>query len=143
MGGEVEKVLDTLAACFRGRNTPWKITVPVVDCDANNIGTCERVVGAITIDIVLINDEMQDKDFSNVPNAMPGWINEFPGTLRGWESFRDFFKLKYIDANGNAIDAEYVGKTIYFHPDCDGTSVAGSTGGLFFGVFSKSPVLVK
>ena len=142
-GGEIQKVLDTLAACFRGRNTPWKITVPVIECNQNNVTNCARMVGAITIDILLINDEQNDKDFSNVPNAMSGWANPAPGTLAGWESFRSRFNLKYIDGNGAESLAQYLGKTIYFHPDCEGTSAAGLTGGLFFGVLAKTPVLVN
>lgn len=132
-GGEIQNVLDKLAACFRGRTVPWRITVPVVDCDQNNITKCETVVGAITLDILAINDENQDKDYSNVPALMDGWTNTgAAGTVAAWEAFKAHFNLP----------SEYLGKTIYFRPNCEG-QYAGVTGGKFFGVFARIPVLVE
>jgi hypothetical protein len=54
-GGEIASAFKKFRDCWAsktGKNKPWNLTLLVIDCPGNNVGTCETVVGAVTVNIV-------------------------------------------------------------------------------------------
>lgn len=149
-GGEIQTAFDGIYSCWKnagldtdGDGWPdktWRLTLPVIECPANNIGTCSKVVGAVTVDVIWITktDKNQMKE---VPQKMEGWTCPAGSTgQQCWDSFADYFQLKDVLNNTTAF---YEDKTIYFKPDCTPHIPAGTTGGENFGILAKIPVLVK
>lgn len=147
-GGEINSAFNDLYDCWQahlasstaetGSPQPWELTLPVVTCPDNNVGTCETVVGAVTIQIVWINDT-SDPHYDNAPRAMGNWSNNSSDGLARWQDFANTFNLQNVDGT----PAPYNQKSIYFLPSCDVNTPAGHTGGQNFGVLARFPVLVK
>ncbi len=144
-GGELQTVFSNLADCWAAATDKirsWNLTLPVITCPSNNVGTCETVVGAVNVNVVWIA-EKNDPQYKDVPTQMDDW--SFPadaGNTNGmqrWASFADHFKLKNVDGS----PAPYQDKAIYFRPDCTPHELKGSTGGENFGVLAKYPKLVN
>jgi len=124
---------------------PWGISLPVIECPGNNLGTPARMMGAVRINILWITGETDDPSYSDAP-----WEMEYPhsgeiwsssdsnGQVR-WNSFVQSFNLQKLDGGL----APYQKKTIYFKPDCHHHRPKGRTGGENFGILAKIPVLVK
>lgn len=129
-----------------GKTQPWTLTLPVVECPGNNVDSCARVVGAVTVNIVWITDwEDDDPPYSEAPWEMENprtgttWSSNDPDGQVRWNSFVEDFNLKQVD--GNPVPYERRG--VYFLPDCHYHKPAGRTGGENFGVLAKIPVLAK
>ncbi|RJR32979.1 MAG: hypothetical protein C4576_28750 [Desulfobacteraceae bacterium] len=122
---------------------PWNLTLPVIDCDGNNVSPCSRVVGAVNVNIVWILEKENDID-SDAPYKMGNWSNSDPSGAVRWDEFVSTFNLRTVDdllatvANGG-----FKKKSIYFLPDCTPHELKGKTGGENFGVLARIPVIVK
>ena len=147
-GGEINSAFNSLYDCWQaylasstaetGSPQPWELNLPVVTCPGNNVGTCETLVGAVTIQIVWINDTI-DPHYNDAPRKMGNWSNDNPDGMARWQDFATTFNLQNVDGT----PAPYNQKSIYFLPSCDVKEPAGHTGGRNFGVLAKFPVLVK
>ncbi len=143
-GGDVQTAFDALRACWisesESRTLPWTLVLPVIDCgDANNVGTCEEIVGAVEVNIIWITKGGEDPLYKDAPTEMDVWSNSDPdGTVR-WESFVSQFNL----VNADGTPAPYAKKSIYFLPDCTPHPPIGISGGENFGILAKIPVLVQ
>jgi len=63
-------ILSEIYKCFEeeyNKDTPWEVTLPVIDCNSNS--GCAIVVGAVTVTIIWINVA---KDYAEAPIAMGG-----------------------------------------------------------------------
>jgi Flp pilus assembly protein TadG len=141
-GGEIESALKRIRTCWAGKTgkiKPWKITLLVIDCPGNNVGTCEKVVGVVTVNIVWISGEGEDSSYKEAPTEMGEWSHSSPDGKVRWRSFVKHFRLKNLDNT----PASYEKKTIYFQPDCQPHVPTGRSGGENFGMLAKIPVLVK
>lgn len=143
-GGEVQVAFDALRACWtsesENRTLPWTLVLPVIDCgDANNVGTCEVITGAVVLNIIWITGGGEDPLYKDAPTQMGDWSNSDPdGTVR-WNDFVTNFNL----LNADGTPAPYAKKSIYFLPDCTPHAPVGVSGGENFGILAKIPVLVQ
>lgn len=126
---------------------PWTMTLPVIDCSAT--GNCLKVVGAVEVNVVWINESnagRPDGPKPWVPSSMYNpntgvtWSCSGPTPQVCWDSFRDAFNLKNNNLTGPALWAD---KTLYFFPDCKVHAPQGGTGGDNYGILARYPVLVK
>ncbi len=158
VGGMQESVYDGLVDCWKTQagldpngplfpETPWKMTLPVVNCDGNNLGPCSEVVGSVELNVLWITRTGVKNSYTPYPKRMAGvgqftdWVCPSGATPeQAWTSFIDHFQLRDV-LNNSAVTVE--DKTIYFLPDCDVHVPAGRTGGENFGILAKIPVLVK
>jgi Flp pilus assembly protein TadG len=147
-GGEIQSAFNQLIQCWAsttGKMQPWNLTLPVVTCPGNNVGTCEELVGAVNLNIVWITEAGEDPEYLNVPTQMSGagevlnWSSSDPDGRVRWESFAAHFNLQNVDGSS----APYAKKSIYFLPDCTPHEPAGVSGGDNYGVLAKIPVLVE
>ena len=142
-GGEIQSAFNDLIQCWEsetGKTQPWLLTLPVIDCgDANNVGTCEEIVGAVELNIVWITGAGEDPEYNNAPTQMADWSNSDPDGAVRWGFFVDHFSLQ----NADGTPAPYVKKSIYFLPDCTPHDPIGISGGENFGILAKIPVLVQ
>jgi hypothetical protein len=122
------------------------MTLPVITCPGNNVGTCERVVGAVNVNIVWITEAGEDSGYNKCPEQMGGmapnyadWTNNDPNGQVRWNSFAQHFNLQNVDGT----PAPYNKKSIYYLPDCTPHVSVGVSGGENFGVLAMIPVLVK
>jgi Flp pilus assembly protein TadG len=144
-GGDIQSAFSDLFDCWEtntSKNQIWNLTLPVVTCPSNNVGTCEEVTGAVNLNIVWISGAGEDPQFNNAPTQMGVWSapagTESNGEAR-WNSFVTYFNLQ----NADGTPAPYAKKSIYFLPDCTVHEPAGGTGGENFGILAKIPVLVE
>lgn len=149
-GGQIQSAFSDLYDCWTretGKREAWNMLLPVVSCPGNNITTCQRVVGAVNVNVVWITGPGEDPSYSNAPTSMtaPGpegstiaWSNASPDGMVRWDSFVQAFGLKNVDGT----PAPYEKKGIYFLPDCTPHDPAGLTGGKNFGILAEIPVLV-
>ncbi|MCP4746524.1 MAG: hypothetical protein GY874_10365 [Desulfobacteraceae bacterium] len=148
-GGQIQSAFNQLLSCWQteseGGAEPWNLTLPVVTCPGNNVGTCEEVVGAVNLNVIWITGAGEDPGYNNAPTQMGGlndieaWSNSsLDGSVR-WASFVSHFSLK----NQDGSDAPYAKKSIYFLPDCKVHIPTGISGGRNFGILAKIPVLVN
>jgi len=149
-GGEIQSAFNQLIQCWEdttGRTKSWNLTLPVIECPGNNVGTCEKTVGAVTINIVWITEAGEDPEYTNAPTQMSitgtelSWSSENPdpdGQAR-WTSFAEYFNLQDVAGTN---PAPYEKKSIYFLPSCEYHKLAGLSGGENFGILAKIPVLV-
>jgi len=172
VGGELQTAADQLRDCWTSVSgidvapadgwpeQPWSLTLPVIECPANNVSPCSTVVGAVTLNVIWItrNDKNQmnevPRKMGNWPPADGVWPAHYTGPLvtvdtngkcvgtglACWQSFVSYFNLQDILNNSPAI---YEDKTLYFLPDCSPHVPAGITGGENFGILAKIPVLVR
>jgi hypothetical protein len=149
-GGEIQSAFSELLDCWNNRpdpTEPWNVTLPVVACPGNNVGTCEELRGAVNLNIIWITEAGADPGYNNAPTQMGEWIFSgddvnSDGTIDGqdrWDEFVAEFTLKNVDGT----DAPYAKKSIYFLPDCTPHEPAGGSGGENFGVLAKIPKLVE
>jgi hypothetical protein len=142
-GGQISTAFSKFRDCWAsktGKMMPWKLRLLVIDCPGNNVGPCEKVAGAVTVNIVWITGEGEDPQYKEAPTRMgDSWSNSSPDGRVRWNSFVSQFRLKNLDNN----PAPYEKKSIYFLPDCQTHSPTGRTGGDNFGILAKIPVLVK
>jgi Flp pilus assembly protein TadG len=143
-GGEIASAFAVLTDRWEAHklangNIPWKMTLPVVTCPGNNIGTCEMVVGAVTVEVVWITGPGTDPSYSNAPTQMGQWSSSDPDGLARWNNFASYYNLQNVDGS----PAPYEKKSIYFLPSCEYHEPIGVSGGENFGVLSKIPVLVR
>ena len=141
-GGEIQSAFNQLIQCWEyetNKTQPWNLTLPVVNCPGNNMGTCEELRGAVNLNIVWITGAGEDPSYSNAPTQMGDWSNsDLDGVVR-WSDFVSFFELQNVDGS----PAPYAKKSIYFLPDCTPHETAGVSGGENFGILAKIPVLVE
>jgi Flp pilus assembly protein TadG len=142
-GGEIQSAFNKLINCWEtesnGRTQSWNLTLPVVTCPSNNVGTCEQVVGAVNVDIVWITGSGADPGYNNAPTRMDGWSNNNPDGSVRWSDFVAHFQLH----NQDGSDAPYAKKSIYFKPSCTPHDPEGISGGSNFGILARIPVLVQ
>jgi Flp pilus assembly protein TadG len=148
-GGEIQSAFNQLIQCWAaatGKIQPWNVTLPVVSCPGNNVGTCEEVQGAVNLNIIWITEAGEDPSYSNAPSQMAGvgefgsWSSSDPDGQTRWNSFVLHFNLQNVP---DGAPAPYVKKSIYFLPDCTPHEPAGGSGGDNFGVLARIPVLVE
>jgi hypothetical protein len=149
-GGEIQSAFDALYDCWENRTaktSSWSMTLPVINCPGNNVGTCEEVVGAVIVNVIWITGAGEDPHYNEAPMSMssvpgyPAWDgSSIPDGAARWLSFTDHYHLKDIDGES---PAPYVKKSIYFLPDCDPHIPMGITGGRNFGILARIPVLVE
>ena len=142
-GGEIQSAFNQLITCWaaatNNKTEPWNLTLPVVTCPGNNMGTCEEVVGAVNLNIVWITGAGEDPGYNNAPTQMGAWSSADPDGATRWNDFVQTFQLQNVDES----PAPYAKKSIYFLPDCNPHDPAGVSGGQNFGILAKIPVLVK
>jgi hypothetical protein len=141
-GGDISTAFKKLRDCWAGRtgrNKSWKLTLLVIDCPGNNVGTCEKVAGAVTVKVVWMTGEGEDPRYNEAPRQMDTWSNDDPDGRVRWKSFVEHFNLKNLDNS----PAPYDKKSIYFLPDCQPHIPTGRSGGENFGILAKIPVLVE
>jgi hypothetical protein len=157
-GGMVDNVFRDLEDCWLANSNygrqPWAVTLPVVECEGNNLTTCAPLVGAVEVNFIWINSKNPsslgpydpDPQWHDWPVAMSGvpgysdWVSPDPPSLEdSWTSFVENFNLKAPDG---VSDAELLNKCIYFIPDCTPHEPAGRSGGQNFGVLARIPVIV-
>ena len=142
-GGDIQSAFNDLIQCWEsetGKTQPWTLTLPVIDCgDANNVGTCAEIVGAVELNIVWITGAGEDPGYNNAPTQMGDWSNSDPDGATRWNDFVTSFNLM----NADGTPAPYAKKSIYFLPDCTPHEPKGISGGENFGILAKIPVLVQ
>ena len=141
-GGEISAALMDLYKCWQaatGETKFWNLTLPVVNCASNNVGTCEDVVGSVNLNIVWITGQGDDPTYSNAPKQMEDWSDSNTDGSERWANFVNHFNLLNVDGS----PAPYQKMSIYFLPDCSEKKPEGATGGQNFGVHAKYPVLVQ
>ena len=148
-GGEIQSAFNQLISCWKsetGQVEPWNMTLPVVTCPSNNIGTCEELRGAVNVNVVWITEAGEDPSYDNAPTQMAGledvvapWVSADPSGENRWNSFVQHFNLVNVDGT----PVPYAKKSIYFLPDCTAHEPGGVTGGDNFGIQADIPVLVQ
>lgn len=148
-GGMDQNVYDDLLDCWLQAgldsngdgfpDKPWKMTLPVIDCDSNNVSPCSTVLGSVEVELLWITRTGDKTKFEKVPRAMEGWTCTDPDGQVCWQSFVNHFNLLDIDGS----PAIYNDKAIYYKPGCEPQVPTGRTGGTNFGVLAKYPVLVE
>ncbi len=149
---------------------PWNLSLPVVDCDANNVSPCSELVGAVNLDVIWVKETGTDPQWRDVPlriDAGPAgsWvcqaaadfaaahaigveqvrINDLDASQRQscWVEFGPRFNLQTADGTSvGTLSASDLQKTIFFLPSCTPHEPKGRTGGENFGILAKIPVLV-
>jgi hypothetical protein len=149
-GGDITSAFGGLYDCWTSKTAKtdlWKLTLPVVECNDNNLGPCNKVVGAVTLNIVWILEKSNKID-DDAPYQMgDGWQNTSPDGITRWNDFVEHFNLRKPDGeyafySSDPQSSGFMQKAIYFLPDCTVHEPAGATGGENYGVLAKIPVLV-
>jgi Flp pilus assembly protein TadG len=148
-GGDIQSAFNQLIACWKsetGQVQPWNMTLPVVTCPSNNVGTCEELRGAVNVNVVWITEAGEDPAYDNAPTQMAGledvvapWASADPSGENRWNSFVQHFNLLNVDGT----PVPYAKKSIYFLPDCTPHEPGGVSGGENFGIQAEIPVLVQ
>ncbi len=142
-GGQIQSAFQELIDCWdagsSNKTQPWEITLVVISCPGNNVGTCEEVTGAVTVNVVWITGAGADPQYNNAPTQMGGWSNNDPDGEVRWNDFVTSFTFQNVDGT----PAPYNTKSIYFLPDCTSHDPIGHTGGTNYGILAKVPVLVR
>jgi hypothetical protein len=147
-GGDIPTAFGLLRGRWiniTGKDDPWRVTLPVVECPGNRMDSPARMVGAVRINILWITDSDDDPSYSDAPKEMEvphsgeTWSSNDPDGQVRWNSFVHFFKLRDMDG----AFVPYQKKAVYFLPDCHPQEPRGRTGGENFGILAKIPVLAK
>jgi hypothetical protein len=168
IGGEVQTVFDDIYDCWRSQSdrlpdgnpdgepdTPWSVTLPIIQCDDSNPGPCNQVIGTVGMDILWIVRSVNRNRIDDVaPRTMgpaggfSAWAdNSEDGTAR-WNSFVTHYQIMSGPGGDIAVwedppgDNGYRASTIYFSPSCSPQVPAGGSGGANFGIRARIPVLV-
>jgi Flp pilus assembly protein TadG len=155
IGGEAESTFNALRVCWEQatqKTHVWPMHLPVINCEGNNVGVCEEVLGMVPVEVVYITGSGTDPHANGAPYIMHEWQSDTviwsclttddPQCADGhyrWSSFAAFFYLTNLDGN----PAPYDNKTLYFKPVCDPQLATGGTGGENFGMMATIPVLVE
>ncbi len=178
-GGEIQSAFNKLIECWKSAadsdsdnipDTFWNLTLPVINCPGNNVGTCETVAGAVNVNILWITEagESSCQYESTIVDPNTGatiTVYNYPPLKMGewhcsdqeitsqsdfntcWAEFVNAFDLKNLAKNENGeivlVPAPCQKKSIYFKPDCTPHDLAGISGGENFGILAKVPILVK
>jgi Flp pilus assembly protein TadG len=151
---------------------PWNLSLPVIDCDANNVSPCSELVGAVNLDVIWVKQSGTDPQWRDVPlrfDAGMGdpWVcqavedfaaaqlppisvdqvrvNDLDAAQRQscWSDFAQHFNLQTADGTSvGALTPSDLQKTIFFLPNCTPHEPRGDTGGENFGILARLPVLV-
>jgi len=155
-GGQVESAFQKLYDCWKGNTDggirPWNMYLPVVECDGNNITTCQTLVGMVNINLIWMNDavNVNNPKMEDMPQHMEAdtssgsktWdIDSNKSPLENWKSFAQTFELHNVLQSDDDY-APFQQKAIYFLPSCEKQEQKGLTGGRNFGILAKIPVLV-
>jgi Flp pilus assembly protein TadG len=169
VGGMQDNVFKDLRDCWlttaslnndsRGYPTePWTLTLPVIDCPANNPSPCSKLVGVVTLVVVWIKQSGTDPHWNDIPSQMrqPNgmmWqcshgidVESMTEAQRQecWGEFTDNFELNTADDTPvGDLSASDIQKTMFFLPECEAHEPTGTTGGQNFGILARIPVLVK
>jgi hypothetical protein len=147
-GGYIENAHAMLRQCWQirtGETQLWTLTLPVIECPGNNIDSCARMVGAVTVNIVWITPWDDDPSYSWAPWQMENprtsttWSSNDPNGQVRWNSFVQNFNLQNVDGS----PVPYQRRGVYFLPDCNTHPPRGRTGGENFGVLARIPALAK
>jgi hypothetical protein len=103
--------------------TAMGVKHPLMDADCGNV-------------MPVVPNYMSFEDANGDPQI---WSDSSTDATIRWDHFVSTYNLK--DALGNP--PHYNIKTMYFFPDCKYHEPTGNTGGEFFGVLAKIPVLVE
>ncbi|MCK9275464.1 MAG: pilus assembly protein TadG-related protein [Syntrophales bacterium] len=147
-GGEIQSAFNELYECWAsktGKATTWNLTLPVIDCPGQNVGPCEKITGAVNLNIIWIEDKGNKID-DDAPFHMDDWnaaddpaVTDINDGSQRWSSFVNHFNLQ----NSDGTPAPFAQKSIYFKPDCTPHEPAGVSGGANYGILAKVPVLVE
>jgi hypothetical protein len=157
-GGEVQTVFDAIYNCWRDEadsdndgepDTPWSMTLPIIECNDSNPGPCNRLIGATTMEVLwIVRSVNRNQIDEEAPRVMGGWSSDdTDGTVR-WDSFVNYYQIKSGPGSDLALWADppgdngYRASTIYFSPSCDPQTPVGGSGGGNFGIRAEIPVLV-
>ena len=128
---------------------PWEVKVPVIDCPANNVGPCSKVLGAMSVTVIWILVKENDID-NDAPYQMYNaatdtmWSNSSVVGADRWDEFVNIFNLRMVDGQlATVANGGFKKKSVYFLLECQWTEPTGGTGGHNFGVLAKIPVLVE
>jgi hypothetical protein len=127
----VESVVANMKTCWWNQSEhgtkPWPVKLPVISCPDMSIENCAKVLDAVPINILWVNDNndlLVDPGLyhSFYPTTMAGipgyadWTSPDPAhAIPSWNSFVSWFHLR--DVNGQPVP--YGNKAIYFIPDCN------------------------
>ncbi len=165
IGGEVQTVFDAIYDCWRVSadtdndgepDMPWRLTLPVIECDDSNPGPCNKLIGATTMEVLwMVRSVNANQIDEEAPRRMGDWDSEDPSLeidpsdgKQRWNSFVAHYEIKSAAGSEFAYwveppgDNGYRSKTIYFKPDCEPREAVGGSGGANFGIRAKIPVLV-
>ncbi len=191
-GGEVQSAYTPLYNCWMNKTSldtnitndsgtvttptdgipdkPWSMTLPLIECNGNNPGPCNKVVGAVNVEVVWITNQ-NDPHFNKIPlrfkYSEPDFSVDYtcPATCtptggqtvcasQATEAGRklcwaNFMAANHIvDQDGNAFTVDtaadgYLQKNIFFKPSCSIAKPVGTPSGNPSGVPSRIPWLVK
>ncbi|MCU7923760.1 MAG: Tad domain-containing protein [Candidatus Thiodiazotropha sp. (ex Dulcina madagascariensis)] len=158
IGGEVQTVFDDLYNCWRNEadtdndgepDSTWSVTLPIIECNDSNPGPCNRLIGAVTMDILWMVRSVNVNRIDEVaPREMGEWINDNADGAVRWDSFVDYYQIRSGPGGELALWADppgdngYRSNTIYFSPSCSPQTPVGGSGGANFGIRARIPVLV-
>ncbi|MBK1719252.1 pilus assembly protein TadG-related protein [Thiocystis violacea] len=129
IGGQVQTVFDDLYNCWvasTNKTQPWPMVLPVIQCNGNNPGPCNKVVGVVAVNVLYMVDQAnkieddaptrmifpEDTNQNEIIDAGDGeWVAPVPtseapdgseayGILR-WNSFVNQFNILGLDTNGD------------------------------------------
>jgi hypothetical protein len=131
-------------------DTPWTVTMPMIECHETGPGPCNKLIGTITMDIIwILNSADANKIDEEAPRVMGQWSSDDPDGRDRWNSFVDAYSIKASAGSELAYWADspedngYRSETIYLSPSCNSNVQVGGTGGGNFGIRPKIPVLVN
>jgi hypothetical protein len=152
IGGQIQTVFDAIYNCWLARpdpDKPWHMTLPIIECDDSNPGPCNRLIGAVTMDILWMVRSVNVNRIDEVaPRRMLDWYSDATDGKVRWNSFVDAFDIRSGPDSGLAYWADppgdngYRPSTIYFSPSCEPQTPVGGSGGANFGIRAEVPVLV-
>lgn len=139
---------------------PWNVTLPIINCEGNNVANCSEVVGAVNVNIVWILEKENAID-DDAPYKMGNWGpqagctstncydspdgtgKDVDGTTR-WDSFVNYYGLRMVDGELSTVANDgFKKKSVYFMPDCNKHKLAGDSNGTNTGMMAKEPKIVN
>lgn len=162
LGGQSQATFNDFEACWAtgtGETELWNMTLPVIQCNGDNPGPCNQLVGAVNVNVAWVVDQANNID-RDAPTQMElpdwnadgqsdgTWSNDDPDGRVRWDDFVETFNIRRPDGEIARWDPDpqvsgWQKKTIYFLPDCSPHEPTGNTGGENFGVLAEIPVLVQ
>lgn len=161
LGGQSQATFNDLYDCWvatTGQTELWNTTLMVIECGGNNPGPCNKLSGAVELNIAWMVNQANNID-ADAPRQMPlpdwngdgqadgSWSNSASDGVTRWNDFVQTFNIREPDGSLATWDSDpqqsgWQQKTIYFLPDCAANEPSGNTGGENFGVLARIPVLV-